>query len=325
MSEAMNQGKSETPPKVSIGMPVFNGEPFIREALGSLLAQTLKDFELIISDNGSTDGTEAICREYAAKDSRIRYVRQPENRGAGFNFQFVLDEARGEYFMWAAHDDFWFPLFLQELTLILDRNPDVVLSFCAFNHVDMNKNILWKYPKVNRIAISDNDKQWIFGRNSFEKFLLQPFMHGKVNLFYGLIKRRELVSADIMQRWGDFGWGADILMVASILRYGDVKFSPLTLWQKTLNPESAGSLPPRIKPPNLLESVCGAMDTLIKYIKFSIGIWQVQGAMPGVKKIKTLRRIGFTLLEFFRMVAIFIYQVFCASINRLKLVGRDFK
>jgi glycosyltransferase involved in cell wall biosynthesis len=92
-------------PKVSIGMPVYNGEPFIREALDSLLAQTFTDFELIISDNASTDGTEAICREYAAKDDRIRYVRQPENRGALANFQFVLDEAVGEYFMWAAADD----------------------------------------------------------------------------------------------------------------------------------------------------------------------------------------------------------------------------
>jgi len=93
------------PPKVSIGMPVYNGEPFIREALDSLLAQTFTDFELIISDNASTDGTEAICREYAARDARIRYVRQAENRGVGANFKFVLEEAVGGYFMWTAVDD----------------------------------------------------------------------------------------------------------------------------------------------------------------------------------------------------------------------------
>ena len=69
-------------PKVSIGMPVYNGAPFIREAIESLLSQTFTDFELVISDNASTDRTEAICREYAEKNQRIRYVRQSENRGA---------------------------------------------------------------------------------------------------------------------------------------------------------------------------------------------------------------------------------------------------
>ena len=86
-------------------MPVYNGELFIREALNSLLNQTFTDFELVISDNASTDGTEMICQEYADKDKRIRYVRQVQNRGATANFQFVLDAAVGKYFMWAAADD----------------------------------------------------------------------------------------------------------------------------------------------------------------------------------------------------------------------------
>lgn len=94
-------------PKVSIGMPVYNGEPFIHQALDSLLAQTFTDFELIISDNASTDGTERICKRYEKKDIRIRYVRQSQNRGISWNFNFVLQEARGDYFMWAAADDVW--------------------------------------------------------------------------------------------------------------------------------------------------------------------------------------------------------------------------
>lgn len=111
MPEQQLQGTSgvvhEKSPRVSIGMPVYNGEKYIRETLDSLLVQTFTDFELIISDNGSTDGTEAICRVYAERDSRIRYVRQRENRGMMFNYLFVLDEARGEFFMWASHDDIW--------------------------------------------------------------------------------------------------------------------------------------------------------------------------------------------------------------------------
>lgn len=93
-------------PVVSIGMPVYNGEKYIREALDSLLAQTFTDFELIISDNCSNDATENICREYALKDIRVKYIRQAENIGANANFKFLLENASSEFFMWAAHDDY---------------------------------------------------------------------------------------------------------------------------------------------------------------------------------------------------------------------------
>lgn len=103
----MNQTYQEKTiaPKISIGMPVYNGQKFICEAIDSLIAQSYTDFELIISDNASTDLTEVICREYAASDTRIRYIRQTENRGAVANFQFVLDKADGKYFKWLAADD----------------------------------------------------------------------------------------------------------------------------------------------------------------------------------------------------------------------------
>ena len=93
-------------PAVSIGMPVYNGERYIREALDSLLAQTFKDFELIISDNCSTDGTSDICKEYTSRDSRVRFIRQDKNIGAIANFKFLLEQASGDFFMWAACDDY---------------------------------------------------------------------------------------------------------------------------------------------------------------------------------------------------------------------------
>jgi len=120
---ASDTGQSTKVPKVSIGMPVYNGEPYIREALDSLLAQTFTDFELVISDNASTDGTEAICREYAANDARVRYVRQSVNRGGAANFQFVLNEGVGKYFMWAATDDWWSPNWVKVLAESLDKDP----------------------------------------------------------------------------------------------------------------------------------------------------------------------------------------------------------
>lgn len=119
-------------PKVSIGMPVYNGENFIREALDSLLAQTFTVFELIISDNASTDSTSLICREYANKDKRIKYIRQTENRGAQFNFWFVCQKACGDYFMWAAADDTWDKDFIKILykAIVMDKNN--VSAFCPY-------------------------------------------------------------------------------------------------------------------------------------------------------------------------------------------------
>ena len=94
-------------PTVSIGLPVYNGENYLRQAIDSLLAQTFTDFELIISDNASTDGTSKIIEQYAARDPRIKFFQQTANIGATKNFQFTFDQSHGTFFMWAAHDDLW--------------------------------------------------------------------------------------------------------------------------------------------------------------------------------------------------------------------------
>jgi glycosyltransferase involved in cell wall biosynthesis len=125
-----------TAPRVSIGLPVFNGEKFLRECLDSLLAQTFADFEIIICDNASSDGTEEICRAYAARDRRIRYHRNPENLGAGRNYNLTFELARGELFKWASHDDVCAPRFLQACVEELDRNAEAVLAFPKMVDVD---------------------------------------------------------------------------------------------------------------------------------------------------------------------------------------------
>lgn len=125
-------GKAERQnlPLVSIGMPVYNGADVLEQAIESVLSQTFHDFELIISDNASTDATEALCLNFAARDSRVRYIRQPVNLGAAGNFRFVLNEACGRYYMWAAADDLRSPDFLAENVAFLDAHPDYVASTC---------------------------------------------------------------------------------------------------------------------------------------------------------------------------------------------------
>jgi len=123
-------------PAVSIGLPVYNGEKYLCGALDALLNQTFSDFEIILSDNASTDATEAICRKAAAQDPRIRYIRQPENRGGLWNFDFVLHEARGAYFMWAAVDDLWSLNFLEVLRECLEADPQAVGAQGEYDRID---------------------------------------------------------------------------------------------------------------------------------------------------------------------------------------------
>ena len=106
-------GMSESVPRVTIGLPVYNGENYLAAAIESLLSQTFTDFELVICDNGSTDRTEQVCRAYAARDARIRYYREVENRGLAWNFSRTFELARGEYFKWHAHDDLCGPTLLR--------------------------------------------------------------------------------------------------------------------------------------------------------------------------------------------------------------------
>lgn len=117
-----------TVPKLSVGLPVYNGAEYLAESLDALLGQSFEDFELIISDNASTDGTEEICRTYLEKDARIRYIRLAENIGAAPNHNYVVTEARGKYFKWASHDDLYARDLLGKCVEALDERPEIVLA-----------------------------------------------------------------------------------------------------------------------------------------------------------------------------------------------------
>lgn len=123
-------------PKVSIGLPVYNGENYLSVAIESILTQSFSDFELILSDNASNDTTEQICRSYSESDGRVRYVRNKENIGAGPNFNQVYKLSRGQYFKWAAHDDLLEPTFVERCVTILDLQPDVVLCHSFVKEID---------------------------------------------------------------------------------------------------------------------------------------------------------------------------------------------
>jgi glycosyltransferase involved in cell wall biosynthesis len=125
-------------PRVTIGVAVYNGERFLRKTLDSLLAQTFTEFEIIICDNYSDDGTEQTCRSYAASDTRIQYHRNATNIGAPRNFNLVTTLSRGEYFKWSGADDLCAPTMIERCVEVLDQRPDVVLCYPKTRLIDEN-------------------------------------------------------------------------------------------------------------------------------------------------------------------------------------------
>jgi glycosyltransferase involved in cell wall biosynthesis len=132
-------------PVVTLGMPIYNGAQYLEASLDSLLAQTFGDFEIVISDNGSTDGTEEICRRYAASDARIRYVRHDVNRGAAWNHNFIICEARGRFFRWHHADDLCDPRHLESCVAALESDPAVVLAYPRTQIIDGATRVTGRY------------------------------------------------------------------------------------------------------------------------------------------------------------------------------------
>ena len=122
--------------RLSIGLPVHNGENHLAESIESLLAQTFEDFELILSDNASTDSTPDICQDFAHRDKRIRYFRQRFNIGASRNFNWVVHRARAPFFKWAAHDDIYEPTFFERCMDVLQHEPKVILAHSMVDLID---------------------------------------------------------------------------------------------------------------------------------------------------------------------------------------------
>jgi hypothetical protein len=174
---------TDNSPLISIGMPVYNGQRYIRQSLDSLLAQDYGDFELIISDNASTDETQQICLEYAAGDGRIRYYRNERNMGAVWNFNRVFELSTGEYFMWAAHDDYYDRRYLGVCLKAFGTSDAIFLVGTACQSID---------SETGKLLFIDNGLSTV-GLSPRERFMkYKSTIHAGKHIgaiFYGLWKR----------------------------------------------------------------------------------------------------------------------------------------
>lgn len=190
-------------PTVTVGIPVYNGASTISCVIESLLAQTFYDFELIISDNASNDGTSKICRQFANADPRIRYVRQKENIGPAANFRFLVDTARAPFFLWAACDDIRSPDFLEENVRFLNANPGYVAS-ASPNCLEGQESVESSFITF---AIEGTVEERIlsFFKNAWSS-------HG---IYYSLIRVEILRRCDLLgHRFLGVDWGIILFLVS---------------------------------------------------------------------------------------------------------------
>jgi glycosyltransferase involved in cell wall biosynthesis len=210
-------------PLVSIGMPVYNGERFLRQALESILVQDYENFELIISDNASTDRTGNICQMYAERDTRIRYVRNETNLGASPNHKRVFEMARGDYFKWAAHDDECLPTFLSRCMSVFEEVPQsVVLVYPQSLIIDEEGRVITEY----RVSIEAKASQ----PHRRLARVLRTVMLGTPA--YGVIRANALKQTRLI----DAFFSSDYVLFAELAMLGEILELPEPLLRKRFHP-----------------------------------------------------------------------------------------
>jgi len=210
-------------PAVTVGMPVCNGERFLRQALDCWMAQDFTNYRLIISDDASTDSTPQICRVYAARDHRIRYLRSDRNQGAVWNFNYLYSLADTEFFAWAAQDDYWEPTFLRKCVELLRGNPDAAGAHTRIRRITAD-GTTYAGPFGGYVAIQDDAAE------RFRTVLsdwLWCFAH------YGVWRTETIRPTRLYRKV----YGPDHVFVAEAVLYGKVFEVPEVLWaHRTCNP-----------------------------------------------------------------------------------------
>ena len=215
-------------PRVSIGLPVYNGERYLEVAIRSLLDQTFGDFELVICDNASTDRTEEICRAFAAQDGRIRYHRNPSNLGAARNFNLTFELSSGEYFRWASYDDLCAPTCLERCVEVLDKDPSIVMCYPRTVIIDEEDREVAR--REEGLALLDSDpvkRHRAFHRRFRRTWLCNPV--------FGLMRRDVLAKTGLLGAYNS----ADVILLARIALLGRIYEVPEYLFFRRLHSQTS--------------------------------------------------------------------------------------
>lgn len=212
--------------KIAVGLPVYNGADYIAEAIESVLAQSYGDYHLLISDNASTDGTDAICCEFAARDPRVKYIRQSENLGLVGNGRFLLQKAEAyEYYAIIGHDDVWMPHFLETLLPLLENDKAAVLAMGRYRFIDENGNGL----ELNENLFKTEKIEKMKSLARPDRMSIQPsaiFIHGLI--------RRDCFIETLFNYHGTY---EDVFMLRYFAGLGHFVTSAETVFLKRMHPK----------------------------------------------------------------------------------------
>jgi hypothetical protein len=221
---------SRPSPRITIGVPVYNGERYLARTLDSLLNQTVRDFVLLVGDNASTDGTAAIVRAYAARDPRVRHVRHPRNLGAAANYSRLCEMAETEFFRWSPADDCSEPRFLEACLEALERHPEAVLVYPRVMLIDAEDQPLGEYEEgLHLPQARPNERFFTLLQNT-----------GLCNALYGLARTEALRRTRLLGAYR----GSDIVFQAELSLYGKILEVPETLFLRRMHTDSFTSMTP---------------------------------------------------------------------------------
>jgi glycosyltransferase involved in cell wall biosynthesis len=229
----ITSASTSTRPLISVGIPTYNRPEGLRRTLISICEQSYRNLEIIVSDNASTgDEVEKTVREFMAKDTRIQFHRQPENHGPSHNFQFVLDQAHGEYFMWVADDDWRDKVFIEVLWEKLTADDSALVAFCNFDSRDEANMPVPGYPNfLNALKVMSDPSRL---RRKIRFFLLEEGT-AKPHPIYGLIRRDFLKGFSWPGFIDRYGWnGSDALFVFWLMDNGRLALSERRLFGCTV-------------------------------------------------------------------------------------------
>ncbi|MGC1216041.1 MAG: glycosyltransferase [Phormidesmis sp.] len=221
------------PPTLSIGLPVYNGEDFITQALDSFQNQTFQDFEIIISDNASTDRTAEICQQYINDDSRISYYRSDNNLGAAWNYNRTFDLATGKYFKWASHDDLCDSSYLEKCIDILEQDSSIVLCYTNTTVINPSGELTSNYTE-------DLHLQSPKASERYRKFHQRFFKKFKCNAVFGVMRRDVLQETELIGHYE----ASDIVLLAELSLRGKVYEIPEYLFFRRDHPKMSGRANP---------------------------------------------------------------------------------
>lgn len=225
--------------KITIGIPVYNSEEFIKKHIETLLTQTFQNFSIIISDNGSTDDTTRICEEISNNDNRIVFYRHEENKGAFWNFNFIINKATTEYFVMSAPDDLWSRNFLESNITNLDKNDKLVGSIGECSVFVRKFNSIKNYYDIEHLtnkikfqyvhAVQGNLSQKI-------KFFL---MYNMGSQYYSVFRTKDIQFANFYKEEKNYGmWQSDFATILKILKNGDLSVTTDSFFYKEVSQTS---------------------------------------------------------------------------------------